>query len=110
MIDWTSAFSLLGLGSLVMALILLGLLSKRLALVTKTPPQYRWFYVAAFFVTIGVMIRLINLTNSVASPDNLHHNNNIGWVLLYNGAPALGITLGVVGAWRYWSWLLAERG
>jgi hypothetical protein len=36
-------------------------------------------------------------------------SNETGWVLLYNGLPALAVTLGLFVAWRYWSWLLAER-
>jgi hypothetical protein len=36
--------------------------------------------------------------------------NSIEWVLIYNGLPALAVTIGVYLGWRYWSWLLAERG
>ena len=105
--DWSGAFGVLGMVSIVTTLILLGRLSKRMARATKTPAYYIGFYVAAVFVFVGVSVRLINLTESVAPTADLHHN--IVWVLLYNGAPALGVTLGVVFAWRYWSWLLAER-
>ena len=105
--DWLAAFGLIGLFSLVMMLLLLGLLSKRMARATRTPSYYTGFYVAAFFVAIGVVVRLTNLTGLLALSSDM--NDNIGWVLLYNGAPALGVTLGVIFSWRYWSWLLAER-
>ena len=101
------AFGLIGIISLVVMLLLLGVLSKRMARATRTPSYYVGFYGAAFFVAIGVLARLINLTGLLALSADM--NDNIGWVLLYNGAPALGVTLGVVFAWRYWSWLLAER-
>ena len=29
--------------------------------------------------------------------------------LNYLGLPAIAVTMGVISAWRYWSWLLAER-
>lgn len=107
-LDWAGVlFGLLGLVSLNAALVLLGLLSKRMALATRTPAYYNGFYVATFFVSIGIVVRLINLTSVLAPKSDMQHN--IVWVLLYNGAPALGVTLGVVFAWRYWSWLLAER-
>jgi hypothetical protein len=105
--DWIAAFGLVGLFSLVVMLILFGLLSKRMARATKTPSYYIGFYVAAFFLSIGVFVRLIYLTGPLALSADM--NDNIGWVLLYNGAPALGLTLGVIFSWRYWSWLLAER-
>ena len=107
MIDWLGAIGLLGMFSIVVALVLLGLLSKRMARATRTPAYYLGFYVAAVFVAIGVLARLINLTDRVAPSANMH--DNIAWVVLYNGAPTLGVTLGVIIAWRYWSWLLAER-
>jgi hypothetical protein len=34
----------------------------------------------------------------------------ISFVILYTVLPALSVTLGVAVIWRYWSWLLAERG
>ena len=107
MIDGLGAVGLLGMLSIVVALVLLGLLSKRMAHATRTPAYYLGFYVAAFFVAIGVLARLFYLTDRVAPSTNIH--DNIAWAVLFNGAPTLGVTLGVIIAWRYWSWLLAER-
>ncbi|NJL95646.1 MAG: hypothetical protein HC915_18905 [Anaerolineae bacterium] len=69
---------------------------------------HRGFYLAALLVLAGVAVRAIHLTNGVASVRDLDQNGTI-WVLLTSGLPALGLTVGLVVAWRYWSWLLAER-
>ena len=106
--DWPGVFAVLGFASIAIALVLLGLLSKRLGQMTHSPAYHAGFHVGAFFVAMGVVARLINLTDPVASSARLQHN--ILWVLVYNGAPTIGVTLGVIIAWRYWSWLLAERG
>ena len=105
--DWAGLFGLTGMVALTAAMILLGLLSKRMARATRTPAYYRGFYAGALFIGLGALARLFILTKRVAPPADFDHN--IVWVLLYNGAPTLGITLGVLFAWRYWSWLLAER-
>lgn len=107
MFDWSGAFSVLGMLSISVALIVMGLLSSRLGRVTKAKAYHIGFYVASLLVAIGGIARLANLTDKVAVQTNLH--NNVLWVLLYNGTPATGITLGLILAWRYWSWLLTER-
>lgn len=105
--NWAGLFGLLGMTSICMLLLVMALLSRRLGTVTKAAPYYRGFYLAAIFVAIGVGARIIHLQSEVAQIEELHQN--IKWVLLYNGAPTLGVTIGLVVAWRYWSWLLAER-
>lgn len=98
---------LLGLISIGVFLIVMGLLSRRLGQVTHARSYYTLFFVAACLVGVGIVARVVHFTSELALIEDL--NNNIEWVLLYNGAPAVGVTLGLVGAWRYWSWLLAER-
>lgn len=106
MSDLSSVFGIIGMTSIVIMLILLGLLSKRMGKVTKTPSYYTGFYIGSAFVFIGIIVRLVNFADQMTNTTSSH---NILPVLLYNGAPALGITIGVIAAWRYWSWLLAER-
>lgn len=108
MFDWTGLFGLIGVASIALALVVLGLLSKRLGSVTRLPRYYRGFYVAAALVAISVVARLLNIGRGPSAA--LELASDPLWVLLYIGFPAIGITLGVVIAWRYWSWLLAERG
>ncbi len=94
-------FSLLGaVGpvSIAVTLVVVGLLSQRLGAVTRTPPYYRWCYVAAILVGLSTLERLV----SVGYEDIL-------LTLLGNLLLALGVTLGLIVGWRYWSWLFGER-
>lgn len=102
---WLAALGMSGVGVL---LLVLALLSRRLGGVTRASAYYIGLYIAAllFFVSAGV--RLWHWFNPPSTPIDL--TSDVIWILLYHGAPALGLTLGVVVAWRYWSWLLAERG
>lgn len=104
---WTGILSMIGLVSISAALVVLGLLSRRLGQVTHASPRYIGFFIAAALVGAGALARLLHLQVHIHTLTTLHHN--IIWVLLYNGLPACGVTLGVIVAWRYWSWLLAER-
>ncbi|MBZ0281470.1 MAG: hypothetical protein K8L97_12080 [Anaerolineae bacterium] len=108
MFDWTGLLSLIGMASIAVALVVLGLLSKRLGSVTRSPRYYRGFYFAAALVVVSVMARFLNIGRGPSAAAELAAEPL--WVMLYIGFPAIGITLGVVIAWRYWSWLLAERG
>jgi hypothetical protein len=85
------------------ALLWLALLSRRLGKVTHAPPHYIGLFVAAALVGASAVLRIVNLWLGVDV------DGWWGWALLYNGLPALGVTVGLVFAWRYWSWLFAER-
>lgn len=98
-------FGLLGPIAVGVALIILGQLSRRLGQVTRAPRYYLGLYIAAGLMGISVFARLVN----IRVPGDILRTDPL-WVLLYVGFPALGVTLGVIVAWRYWSWLLAERG
>ena len=104
--DITGLFGLLGMSSIGMTMFILGLLSKRLGAITHTPPFYKGLYVSATLVAVSVLIRLTNLLHSTDS--TTLHDDPV-WVLLYIGLPVVAVTLAVIVAWRYWSWLLAER-
>jgi hypothetical protein len=105
--DWGGLFGLLGLISIGVAMVVMGLLSKRLGSVTRAPRYYLGFYLAAMMIAVSVLARLLNVGRGVEFVADLH--GDMGWVLVYNGLPALAISLGLYVAWRYWSWLLAER-
>jgi energy-coupling factor transporter transmembrane protein EcfT len=107
MFDWTGAFGTLGMASIAVTLFVMGTLSQRLGRVTKAPLYYIGFYVAAALVGLGVIARIIHLNDDVTAGAELHERAL--WILLYNGGPVAGITTGLFFAWRYWSWLLAER-
>ena len=102
--SWLELFSPL---SITAALIIMGLLSRRLGRATRAAPYYIGFFVAGGLVGFSALARLVNLLLHIADATMLQQDTL--WVLVYHGLPALGVTLGVVFAWRYWSWLLAER-
>ena len=87
-----------GPASLAVALAVMGLLSQRLGAVTKMPSHYRWFYVAAGMLGVSVAVRLLAV-------------GGVGetLALVYAGSLVLGGMIGVLTAWRYWSWLFGER-
>ena len=87
-----------GPASLAVALAVMGLLSQRLGAVTKMPSHYRWFYVAAGLLGVSVAVRLLAV-------------GGVGetLALVYAGSLVLGGIIGVLTAWRYWSWLFGER-
>ena len=103
-VSWLELFSPL---SITAALLIMGLLSRRLGRATRAAPYYIGFFVAAALVGFSALARLVNLVLHLADATMLQQDTF--WVLIYHGLPALGVTLGVVFAWRYWSWLLAER-
>jgi hypothetical protein len=107
-VDWGGLFALFGPISIAVALTVMGLLSKRLGKVMRTPRYYVGFYIAAGLMTISVVARLLNIGRGDDIADSL--GQDALTVVLYVGLPSIAITLGLIVAWRYWSWLLAERG
>lgn len=93
--------ALIGPLSVCVALVVIGMLSRRLGRVTHSRPYYLGFFIAAALAAGAVVVRGVSMIGSVeTAPD---------WPLVYNGLLAAGITLGLLVAWHYWSWLLAER-
>jgi hypothetical protein len=94
----STMLSAVGPASVALALVVAGLLSKRLGAVTKMPPIYRWFYVAAGLLGGSVAARLLSIGGATEVLS-----------LIYAATFAVGVTIGLVVAWRYWSWLFSER-
>ncbi len=94
------AVGLLGPLGVMAMLLVLALLSRRMGRVTGVTPYYIGLLVAAALVAAGLAARALGVA---PAPDDA------AALLLYVGLPALGLTLALVVAWRYWSWLLAER-
>jgi hypothetical protein len=103
----TAILSLVGNFAIGGIMIILALLSQRLGNVTHARHHYIWFYGAAILVWLGMLAQIILLRQGMDSDFQLHQD--ILWVLLIKGLPTLGLTIGLVVAWHYWSWLLAER-
>jgi hypothetical protein len=105
-----SLFDLLGLVeplSLAVALVVLGLLSRRLGKASHIRPRYTGFFVGAGLLVFSAAARFANLLFGWIKPEQIP--SSLVWTVLYTGVPALGLTVGLIAAWRYWSWLLAER-
>jgi len=100
----TSVLAGLGMTAIAGMLVMLALLSWRLGRVTRATTYYRVFFVAMTLVLMGAVARFWVFIN----PHDAQYDS-IAWILVYNGMPAVGLTLGVIVAWHYWSWLLAER-
>jgi dipeptide/tripeptide permease len=90
--------------AIMITLVIMALLSQRLGAVTKRPPLYRWFYVGVALIGISVIMRLTELSAS-GSP-----GHDYTATVLHDALIAAGLSLAVVVAWRYWSWLLHESG
>jgi len=107
-VDWGGLFALAGPISITIALMVMALLSRRLGSVMRTPRYYIGFYIAAALMGISVLGRFLNIGYGDDMADTLGQNPLS--VVLYVALPSIAITLGLAVAWRYWSWLLAERG
>jgi hypothetical protein len=95
-----SILSLVGPLSLVICLIVLGLLSQRLGAVTRRTPLYRLLFVSSGLVGLSLLVRLPTLGQTLDAET----------ALAYDIPLTLGLLLAVIIVWRYWGWLLGERG
>ena len=103
--NWSGVLALLGPASVILALTVLALLSRKLGRVTQAKPYYLGYIAAALLVSLALLVRAIGLMQG----DSLSESDDTILLLVYNVCYALGVTLGLIISWRYWSWLLAER-
>lgn len=93
--------ALLGPLSICVTLLLLGILSQRLGRVTHARPYYLGLFLAAALAAGAVIVRALRLTDA--------REPLTDWSLIYHALLSAAVTLGLLVAWYYWSWLLAER-
>lgn len=105
--NFTVLFSMVGGISVGVMMIVLARLSQRLGNVTYARAHHIWLYVSAVLMWLGVFVQAIALVRGMEG--GLELQQDILWVLLIKGLPAIGITIALIVAWYYWSWLLAER-
>lgn len=92
---------------IVVMLVVLGRLSQRLNSVTHVRPYYIGIYIGAGLVSSAMLVRAYVL---VRAPQLIMtEDGQLIYTLLHDGLIALGVTLGLIAVWYYWSWLLAER-
>lgn len=91
--------------AVLMMLLTLAFLSRRLGQVTKASPYYLGFFAAAILILMAVAVRVYVLWLA----QNHEIYDNTLWTLVYHGMMSAGIVIALFAAWRYWSWLFAER-
>ncbi|MBN1286744.1 MAG: hypothetical protein JXB47_15200 [Anaerolineae bacterium] len=105
---------LLGVGAplaVAVMLVILGLMSKRLGAVTHMPAYYKWLYGAAALACAATFLGLLYIlgTFSTGAEAGLFYDEGF-YVVAYVVPLAVSLTIGAVVGWRYWGWLLGERG
>ena len=102
--DFAELLGLMGPISIMVALIVVGLLSRQLGEQTNAKRFYLGFFAAAILIFISIAAQFLDLILHFPHNDTL-----LLWIFVDDGLPAIAVTIGVIFAWRYWSWLLAER-
>ena len=102
-----SLFGTFGTLSVIYLLYILLKLSQRLGSVEKMAPTYKYYYIAIIFVAVGYITSLL----VVLAPQSFAGWLASPWVLIlgYYLPMSIGVTVGLVVTWRYWSWLLTNR-
>jgi hypothetical protein len=110
LIELGSLLGALGTLSILIIIYILAKLSERFGAVIKMRPRYRYYYLALIFLFIGWLAQLLVLATDL-TPTNVQSWLNSSWFLLlaYYLPLTIGVTIGLVITWRYWSWLVAER-
>ncbi len=95
--------------SIIILFYILARLSERFGSVIRMPPIYRYYYVGIVFLAISWATHLFisRATLTFGYPAWIFSS----WFLLlaYHLPLAIGVTLGLVVTWRYWSWLVTEQ-
>jgi hypothetical protein len=101
----------MGLISILYALLILAQFGRKLGAVTKMQPYYKGYYGAVCLVGLSLVVRFIRVSVFWAPPDTIPSllNTPLFYFLLYHLPLAIGLSIGLVITWRYWSWLLKER-
>jgi hypothetical protein len=102
--------SIFGIISVMYLFYALARLSDRLGSVQKMSPIYRLYYVAIAFLAISALAQLLIIHASLSSsivPAWLVSP----WMTLitYHLSMTVGVTIGLIVSWRYWSWLVYHR-
>lgn len=106
----SSILGALGTLAVLVVFYILARLSERFGSVIKMRPRYRYYHVALIFLFIGWIAQL-SIAMADLAPVKVQYWLNSPWFLLlaYFLPFAVGVTIGLVVTWSYWSWLVAER-
>lgn len=72
-------------------------------------PLYRYYYLALIFLAIAYFAHLTE-AQAVSTPQDVPAWLVAPWFLLlaHHVPLTIGVTIGLVVTWRYWSWLVTE--
>lgn len=100
----------IGTISTIFLFFILARLSEKLGAVTRMPAHYRWFWVGNGFLGAALISQLLRITISLTGQTGyLLFNDPVFYIITYYLPMAIGVTIGLIVTWRYWSWLLTER-
>lgn len=110
MIGTISLLGTLGTLSLLLLIYILAKLSERFGSVIKMRPLYRYYYTALIFLAIGYLAHLA-AAQAVLAPESMPTWVLAPWFLLlaHHLPLTIGVTIGFIITWRYWSWLVTEQ-
>jgi hypothetical protein len=101
-----------GLAALLIVLIIMGRLTQRWELVTRSQSGYQLFYVSAVLIGVASLTRLVRAGYLVSEsgPSLLFSAQSWLYLCLYHLPLSLAMTISVIVTWRNWGWLLREPG
>ncbi len=108
LIDVLPLLDIIGSLSIFMMLMVLALLSRRLGSVTRSAPYYVGLYIAALLMAVSLLFKILSKGGNITFLTQA--DQDVLMLVIYAVLPAAALTIAVIMAWRYWSWLLAERG
>ena len=96
--------------SIILLFYIMAKLSERFGSVIKMPPIYRYFYLAILILLVSYITNLL-VVRTIITPEDSPLWWAAPWFLLlaYHLPMAIGVTIGLIVTWRYWSWLITER-
>ena len=96
--------------SIIVLFYILAKLSERFGSVIKMPPIYRYFYLAILLLLVSYVTNLL-VVRTIITPEDSPTWLTAQWFLFlaYHLPMAIGLAIGLIITWRYWSWLITER-
>ena len=100
----------MGTDGLIILFFILVTLSEQLGSDQRLPESFRYYYIALFFLIIGYLTHVVIARVSL-TPEEFPSWLNSSWfqLLAYHLPLSIGVTIGLIVTWGYWSWLITER-
>ncbi len=110
MAAFLTLLSPVGTVSIMVLFLFLARLSEKLGAVTRMSAHYRWLWVGIGCLGIALISQLLRITVSLTGQTSYPLlNDPFFYLVTYHVPMAIGVTIGLIVTWRYWSWLLTER-